>query len=80
MIETGEGAGAIVEKKGLRQISDTAELEAIIDQVLGENPAAVQDIKGGKKQAFGFIVGQVMRKTKGKANPQVIHKLLAGKL
>ena len=80
MIETGEGAGTIVEKKGLRQISDTAELEAIIDQVLGENPAAVQDVKSGKKQAFGFLVGQIMRKTKGKANPQVIHKLLAGKL
>ena len=79
MIETGEPADAIVERKGLRQISDTAELETIIEQVMSENPAAVQDLKSGKKQAFGFLVGQIMKKTRGKANPQVIHKLLAEK-
>jgi len=80
MIETGRPAGVIVEQKGLKQISDTSELEAVITQALDENPAAVSDLKQGKKQALGFLVGQIMRKTKGKANPQVIHKILSEKM
>jgi len=80
MIDTGETADAIVEKKGLKQISDTAELEAVISQVMNEFPAAVNDLKGGKKQALGFLLGQIMRKTKGKANPQLINKLLTEKV
>jgi len=80
MISSGEPAETIVEKKGLKQISDTAQLETIIDEILAENPAAVEDLKSGKKQAFGFLVGQVMRKTKGKANPKVIHQVLNARL
>ncbi len=80
MIDTGGTAQAIVEKKGLEQISDTAALEAVIEEVLAENPKAVEDLKEGKKKAFGFLVGQVMRKTKGKANPQVINKVLNEKV
>lgn len=80
MIDSGEPAGAIVERKGLKQISDTGEIEGMIEEVLAENPDAVQDLKEGKKKAFGFLVGQVMRKTKGKANPQVINKILKEKV
>jgi len=80
MIESGEAAGAIVEKKGLRQISDTSQLDTIIEEALSENPAAVEDLKEGKKKAFGFLVGQVMRKTKGKANPKIINRMLKEKL
>ena len=80
MIDGGEAAGAIVEKKGLRQISDTSQLDTIIEETLSENPAAVEDLKQGKKKAFGFLVGQVMRKTKGKANPKIINRMLKEKL
>jgi len=80
MIESGGPAGAIVEKKGLKQISDTSELETIVEEVLAGNPGAVDDVKQGKKKAFGFLVGQVMRKTKGKANPQIINKMLKEKV
>jgi len=79
MIDSGEPAGAIVEKKGLKQITDAGAIASIVDEVLAENPNAVADLMAGKKQAAGFIVGQVMRKSKGKANPQVIHKILSGK-
>ena len=80
MIDRGESAEAIVEKKGLKQISDTGEIEGMIEEVLAENPDAVQDLKEGKKKAFGFLVGQVMRKTEGKANPQIINKILKEKV
>ncbi len=80
MVETGEDALAIIERKGLRQISDTGELDAIVEKVLAENLSAVDDFKSGKKQAVGFLVGQIMRETKGKANPKVVNKLLAEKL
>ena len=80
MIDRGESAEAIVEKKGLKQISDTGEIEGMIEEVLAENPDAVQDLKEGKKKAFGFLVGQVMRKTEGKANPQMINKILKEKV
>ena len=79
IIDSGEPAGAIVEKKGLKQISDTGEIEKMIEEVLAENPSAVQDLEEGRKKAFGFLVGQVMRKTKGKANPQVINQILKEK-
>jgi len=79
MIDSGEPAGAIVEKKGLKQISDTGVIEKMIEEVLAENPSAVQDLEEGRKKAFGFLVGQVMRKTKGKANPQVINQILKEK-
>ena len=80
MVETGKDALTIIERKGLRQISDTGELDAIVEKVLAENPSAVEDFKSGKKQAVGFLVGQIMRETKGKANPKVVNKLLAEKL
>ena len=70
----------IVKKKGLVQITDTKEIEAIVDSVIGANPKAVEEYKGGKKKAIGALVGQVMKQSKGKANPQMVNELLAKKL
>ncbi len=76
----GEGAaGAIVEKQGLRQVSDTGELEAIIDKLIADNPGQAAQVKE-KPQAIGWFVGQVMKATGGKANPGVINGMLRAKL
>jgi len=80
MADTGKSAADIVEAQGLRQVSDTGELEGIVLGVLRDNPQAVADLRAGKKKAQGFVMGQVMRATKGKANPQVVAKLIAQKL
>ena len=80
MYKTGKSPKTIVEEKGLVQISDTSELEGIIDEVIEENPGAVEDYRNGKGKAMGFLVGQVMKKTKGKANPQMVNELLQKKL
>ncbi|THD64991.1 Asp-tRNA(Asn)/Glu-tRNA(Gln) amidotransferase subunit GatB [Phenylobacterium sp.] len=76
----GEGrASEIVEKQGLKQVSDTGELEAIIDKLIAENPGQAEQVKE-KPQAIGWFVGQVMKATGGKANPGVINQLLKSKL
>lgn len=80
MFETGKNPGTIVEEKGLVQISDESAIEGIIDEAIANNPKSVEDYKAGKKKAIGFLVGQVMKATKGKANPQVVNKLLKEKL
>ncbi|MEW5803406.1 MAG: Asp-tRNA(Asn)/Glu-tRNA(Gln) amidotransferase subunit GatB [bacterium] len=80
IFETGKPAEQIVREKGLIQISDEAELEKIIDHILTENPSVVEDWKKGKKQAMGFLVGQVMRATSGKANPALVNEILQRKL
>ena len=76
MLETGEGAGAIVEARGLRQTSDSGAIDAAIAEVIAANPDKVADYRGGKDKLFGFFVGQVMRAMAGKANPQVVNELL----
>ena len=76
MFETGKDPKALVEEKGLVQISDTGELESIIRGVMDQNPGPVEDFRGGKKQAKGFLVGQCMKATKGKGNPKVVNELL----
>jgi aspartyl-tRNA(Asn)/glutamyl-tRNA(Gln) amidotransferase subunit B len=70
----------IVKDKGLLQISDESELASIIDTVMQDNERSVADYKSGKKNALGFLVGQVMQKTKGKANPALVNKILSEKL
>jgi len=77
---SGETALAIVEREGLRQVADAGELGAAVDQVLAANPRVVDDWKGGKKAALGFLVGQVMKATQGRANPALVNALLAEKL
>ena len=80
MVATGERPGQIIERRGLRQISDEAQLGEIVLKVLRENPKAVEDLRSGKKKAKGFIMGQVMRATRGKANPQLVSRLIEEKL
>jgi aspartyl-tRNA(Asn)/glutamyl-tRNA(Gln) amidotransferase subunit B len=80
MLSGAGEADTIIEKKGLRQITDSAALEALVDKVLQENAAYVAQYKAGKVQLFGFLVGQAMKASKGKANPQQINELLKTKL
>jgi len=80
MFRTGRGAAEIVASRGLTQISDEGELGRIAEEVIKKNPKSVEDYRGGKKQAIGFLVGQVMRATGGKANPQVVNRVLREKL
>ncbi|RJQ31354.1 MAG: Asp-tRNA(Asn)/Glu-tRNA(Gln) amidotransferase subunit GatB [Actinobacteria bacterium] len=80
MFNTGKLPSVIVEEKGLTQITDQSEIEKVVDMVLEENPQAVTDLKEGKDRALGFLVGQVMRLTKGKASPELVNKLLWEKI
>jgi aspartyl-tRNA(Asn)/glutamyl-tRNA(Gln) amidotransferase subunit B len=80
MYATGKDAAVIVEDKGLKQVTDTGAIEAIVDEVIAENPDNVAKYRGGKDKLFGFFVGQVMKKTQGKANPVAVNELLKAKL
>ncbi|MCP4641082.1 MAG: Asp-tRNA(Asn)/Glu-tRNA(Gln) amidotransferase subunit GatB [bacterium] len=73
---SGEDPKAIIEKKGLVQISDSSELESIVREVIEKSPGPAQDYRDGKQQALGFLMGQVMKATKGKANPKIANELL----
>ena len=80
MFNTGKIADVVVKEKGLVQIADEGELVKIVEQVIAENPGTAQDYRDGKQKSIGFLVGQVMKATKGKANPQLVNKLLVEKL
>lgn len=80
MIESGEDAAKIVEAKGFKQVSDIGALEKIIDEVIAKNPQFLADYRAGKEKLFGFFVGQVMKESKGQANPQIVNDLLTKKL
>jgi aspartyl-tRNA(Asn)/glutamyl-tRNA(Gln) amidotransferase subunit B len=80
MLETGEGASAIVEARGLRQTSDTGAIDAEIDKILAANADKVAEYKAGKQALFGFFVGQTMKAMAGKANPQMVNERLRAKL
>jgi len=76
MLETGDGAGVIVEREGLKQNSDTGAIEGVIADILAKNADKVEQYRGGKEALFGFFVGQTMKAMQGKANPQIINELL----
>ncbi|MEJ2114644.1 MAG: Asp-tRNA(Asn)/Glu-tRNA(Gln) amidotransferase subunit GatB [Gammaproteobacteria bacterium] len=77
----GEGdVDAIIERKGLKQITDSSEIKALVERVVNDNPGQVEQYKSGKDKVFGFFVGQVMKLSKGKANPQQVNDLLKDKL
>ena len=80
MYSTGKDAGTIVKEKGLAQISDEGALLGIIDDVISANPQSVEDYRAGKDKAIGFLVGQIMKATKGQANPGLVNQLLKEKL
>ena len=73
----GEGeADAVIEKKGLKQITDSSAIEKVIDAIMAANPQQLSDYRSGKDKLFAFFVGQVMKATQGKANPQQVNELL----
>lgn len=80
MWKSQDSPAKIVKDKGLVQITDTAEIEKIVDEIISKNPKAVEEYRAGKKKAIGSLVGQIMKATKGKANPQMVNQLLAKKL
>ena len=80
MFETSKDADVIIEEKGLKQVSDTGAIEALIDQVLAENQDKVEEYRGGKDRLFGFFVGQTMKLSKGQANPAMVNDMLKAKL
>ena len=80
LIKNGGDAKQVVEEKGLVQLSDPAQLLPIINEILDQNQQSIEDFKNGKGRAVGFLVGQIMKATKGKANPGVVNKLLTEEL
>ena len=76
MWSSGKSADEVVKEQGLVQITDTGAIEEIVKSVIAANPQSVADYKAGKKKAIGFLVGQVMKQTKGRANPGVVNQLL----
>ena len=79
-VATGGTAAAIIAERGFRQISDTAAIDGIVDEVLASNPGAVADFAAGKPQAIGFLVGQVMKATRGQANAALVQAALRARL
>ena len=80
MFKTGKGADAIIEEQGLVQLSDTGEIDSLIDEVIAANPDPLASYRAGKEALFGFFVGQVIKASKGKANPKIVNERLRAKL
>jgi len=80
MFDTGKEPDVIIKEKGMVQISDESTLLKIIEEVMTANAGVVEDYRSGKKKALGFLVGQVMKATRGQANPAIVNKLLAERL
>jgi len=80
MFESGEAPSVIAEREGLKQISDAGALEKIIDEVIAANPKQVEQYRGGKTAVLGFLVGQVMKASRGQANPAAVNEALKKKL
>ncbi|HNQ75211.1 MAG TPA: Asp-tRNA(Asn)/Glu-tRNA(Gln) amidotransferase GatCAB subunit B, partial [Pseudothauera hydrothermalis] len=81
--EGGSGADAadrIIDAQGLKQVTDSGAIEAIVDQVLAANPKSVEEFRAGKEKAFNALVGQVMKASRGKANPAQVNDILRAKL
>jgi len=80
MFDTGKAPAAIVQEKGLAQVSDTGAIEKFCDEAIAANPGPVADFKAGKAAALNFLKGQVMKLSKGKANPALVGEILERKL
>lgn len=80
MVKENKSAKALVKELGLEQVSDTGAIEALVDEVLAANPQSVADFKAGKEKAIGFLTGQVMKKSRGKANPPMVQAMLREKM
>ena len=80
MFATGKNAADIIKEKGLAQVSDTGEIEGFVDQAIAANPAQVEQFKAGNPKVLQFLVGQVMKLSRGKANPKLVSEILNKKL
>ena len=80
MFSTGASPTTLVKERGLEQVSNEGVLTQVIDDVLNENPEQVEQYRAGKSKVMGFFVGQIMKKTQGKANPKMVNELLQKKL
>ncbi len=80
MWKSGRDADTIIDEKGLKQVTDTGAIEAAVDEVIAANPSQVEEYRGGKEKLLGFFVGQVMKATRGKANPGMVNEMLRKKL
>jgi aspartyl-tRNA(Asn)/glutamyl-tRNA(Gln) amidotransferase subunit B len=80
MYKTGKNASEIVKEQGLVQISDEKEIEKLVDEAIAENQKAAAEFNAGKQQAIGALVGSVMKKSRGKANPKLVNEILRSKL
>ena len=80
MYKTGKDAETIVKEKGLVQISDESAIEKAVDEVISKNPKEVERVKAGDEKLLGFFVGQIMKLTKGMANPQIVNEIVKKKL
>ena len=80
MCASGEEAGEIIRKRGLRQLSDPGQIEGVVEQVLTAHPREVGQYRAGQKKVLGFLIGRVMAATEGKANPQMVNQILHAKL
>jgi aspartyl-tRNA(Asn)/glutamyl-tRNA(Gln) amidotransferase subunit B len=80
MWETGDTPDAIIERRGFKQLTDDGAIAALVDEVIAASPEQVEQYRSGKDKVFGFFVGQVMKKSKGQANPQQLNEILKAKL
>jgi aspartyl-tRNA(Asn)/glutamyl-tRNA(Gln) amidotransferase subunit B len=80
VVETGKQPSAVVEEGGLAQISDESALATMVDEVIAENPTTVDQVRGGKAGGVNFLVGQVMKRTRGQANAEVVKQLFEERL
>ena len=80
MFETGKAAAEIVEEKGLQQVTDSGAIEGVVDQIIADNAGQVENYRAGNEKVIGWFVGQVMKATEGKANPQMVNQVLREKL
>ena len=80
LFERDESPEEIVEKTGFKQLSDTAELEEIVDRVFSDNPSAVANFRNGTTRALGYLIGQAMQASNGKANPKRLHEIITARL
>ncbi|NSX83930.1 Asp-tRNA(Asn)/Glu-tRNA(Gln) amidotransferase GatCAB subunit B, partial [Wolbachia endosymbiont of Atemnus politus] len=80
MFETGKPASLIIEEQDLKQITDKGQISEIVDKIISDNQDKVQEYKSGKTKLYGFFVGEVMKLTKGKANPDVVNSILSERL
>ena len=80
MIKTGADPSHVIEDKGLKQVSDKDQLQKVVDQVIADNQQSVDDFKAGKENALQYLIGQVMKETRGQANPKIVGEILRDKL